>query len=134
MAGRGSSTERAKLCVELQWWTASCRLDSVRVGYGRVRGGMEELRGEVARLWRDGSRRGNERVARDGRRASDGALLDSGRASSRKGMEWTGRKLPGPAQRRRAALRRDCRRVEARRRPQRRYGVVAAQEKYWIAQ
>ena len=51
MAGRGSSTERAKLGVELQWWTAFCRLDSVGVGHGRVRGWMEEVRGELAQHW-----------------------------------------------------------------------------------
>ena len=50
--------ERAKLGVELQWWTAFCRLDSVGVGHCRVRGWMEEVRGELARHWAQGNEAG----------------------------------------------------------------------------
>ena len=91
MAGRGSSTERAKLGVELQWWMAFCRLDSVGVGHGRVRGGMEELRGEVARLWarwvEAGQREGGEGRPEGERRCS--ARLGSRELEERDRMDWT---------------------------------------------
>ena len=59
-AGGGSSTERRSSGVELQWWTAFCKLDSVEVGHGRICGGMDELRGEVAQLRARGNGRGGE--------------------------------------------------------------------------
>ena len=127
-AGRGSPTEGAKLGAELDEGSNGGRrlgLTSAGVGHGRARGGMEELRGEVAQL-------GVRRIE-VGRRGLAGATSDGDFArfcsleldlAQRKEEGGWGRhgKLRGVRERRRVASARLPTRGRARRRPRRRYG------------